>query len=149
MSAPAGAKFETEDIPICTAYCCPVNQALRCLYRHRCLYRYGCLHKHRCLYRHLCLYRQVCLYIHIMGWWTILISELISSGREWVDWEQMEHSWTDGAQLCSLSVLKQLFSSSFLSVFMSDWDPNSAWNKVLYVTLREHDSWLQLFLSVF
>ena len=29
--------------------------------------------------------------IHTMGWWTILISEPISSGRDWVDWEQMEH----------------------------------------------------------
>ena len=29
--------------------------------------------------------------IHIMGWWTLLTSEPISSGRDELIWEQMEH----------------------------------------------------------
>ncbi len=45
-------------------------------------------------------------YIHTMGWWIILISEPISSSREWVDWEQMEHKVV-------FSVPKQLFFLPF------------------------------------
>ncbi len=77
-----------------------------------------------------------------MGWWTILISKPISSGRDWVDREQMEHKVV--FSICSQTTLFLLF----LSVFFADWDPNVAWNEVLYIIPRDHNSWLQLDPSV-
>ncbi len=50
---------------------------------------------------------RLCSNIHTMGWWTILISEPISSGKEWVDWKQMEHKVV--FSICSQTTLFLLF----------------------------------------
>ncbi len=81
-------------------------------------------------------------YIYI-PWVNVFFSDILADiQRQGLIWLR-----TDGAQSC---VLYDLFSnhsfSSFLSVFMLDWDPNAAWNEVLYVILTGRDRWLQLFL---